>query len=618
MDTDTDTDKRDLDLVKLQRVNLFIQQLPYFDQIKRDAFQSFEKIKTNLTLSIACNELRPGFVRCTNQLIIYIHEFGLFFTKTDHLNLINLYLKVMLTPDIDFSIVDMCLNTLTELLHKYDKISRDELIIEWKPIYKLYLKIRKVNNFSAALSPENLDSNFCRFIKYARIYFHCDSINEIMAIIRPMFCPFDTSMSDAMERLKFFLPTLLYEHEIGTIFDGYLYELIHLWQTLNRRQLWECHLIPLMSRVAVDTIGHFNWNPFIPFIFSNILRGFGLPFGSKDSIVLGINNAITSASFNTSMSQQFMYSSDQIVAITKLIVAMIGTSNNASSDRNLCMDHIRFLFQALRSFYYPSNSGHWSSNIFIFLNSLPNQLIKRIKKQKREKLKWHSNITSQIQIITDDDITEFVNAMKDVTFTAIFSKSHHSHAKQAFQSLCFLRSDIMLPQLIDKIQSSFESLIEPHRYTSMLSCLVVAAREIATFNKRSTEQTQLQVIPLLCSVLPGLDPNDLNKFILTLHFLNNILSCVIVCDCTPAITLRNDLTDYERDLCYETAKFEDFVHELFRKVFSLIDLLASDTSNESSASAAAASTHFSLRNKSNSDENISQAFIIHTIKVIIF
>jgi hypothetical protein len=85
------------------------------------------------------------------------------------------------------------------------------------------------------------------------------------------------------------------------------------------------------------------------------LRGFGLPFGSKDSITLGISGS-TSASVNNNMSQMFVYSNDCVLTIASWIVSMIGCGEN----RDLCMDHIKKLFEALRSFYYPSNSGSWS------------------------------------------------------------------------------------------------------------------------------------------------------------------------------------------------------------------------------------------------------------------
>ena len=113
--------------------------------------------------------------------------------------------------------------------------------------------------------------------------------------------------------------------------------------------------------------------------------------------------------------------------------------------------------------------------MFAFLQNLPDRLIKRIKKERKDRTRWFDR-TNRDYYITDEEIAEFVNALKDVAFTAIFSKSNTTQAKKAFQFLTFLRGDIMLPPLISKIYESFQSLTEPHRYTSMLGCLVKVIR----------------------------------------------------------------------------------------------------------------------------------------------
>lgn len=173
--------------------------------------------------------------------------------------------------------------------------------------------------------------------------------------------------------------------------------------------------------------------------------------------------------------------------------------------------------------------------------------------------------TIEVNLIQDSDISSMVNCLKDIVLTAIFSKTHFNEAIKAFQYLCFLRSDIMLPPLLEKISTSFDVLIETHRYTSMLACLVSVPRELVSFNPMVRRQFQLDIVDLMCSVLPGIDVNDLNKFILTNQFLANVLSNVAVCNCVDAITVRTDLSEHEVELCLRTAKFEDFVHELLQK-----------------------------------------------------
>ena len=106
----------DPELERLQKVDGFVQQLPFFAKVKANAFASFEEIKANLAETLATNEYRPGLVHWTNRLVTFINEYGLFFTKEDHLKLINIYINLMLVPNLDLSVVDLCLGILNELL----------------------------------------------------------------------------------------------------------------------------------------------------------------------------------------------------------------------------------------------------------------------------------------------------------------------------------------------------------------------------------------------------------------------------------------------------------------------------------------------------------------------
>jgi proteasome activator subunit 4 len=174
--------------------------------------------------------------------------------------------------------------------------------------------------------------------------------------------------------------------------------------------------------------------------------------------------------------------------------------------------------------------------------------------------------TIEENLLHEEDTIKFVECLKDITLTAIFSKTHFNDAIKTFQYLTFLKADIMLPPLLDKIYDSFEILIEPHRYTSMLACLVSVPRELAIYSKDlMLHNHQHNLIQLFISILPGIDINDLNKFILTNQLLSNVIACIAVCDCSPAINIRNDLTQQEKELCLLTAKFEDFILELLKK-----------------------------------------------------
>src|ERR1700723_3813492 len=88
-------------------------------------------------------------------------------------------------------------------------------------------------------------------------------------------------------------------------------------------------------------------------------------------------------------------------------------------------------------------------------------------------------------------------------------------------------------RLIFRLFSSIDSVTEPHRFTSILNCLTRIAPQIV----RQTpcySQGQTYVLPLLMSVLPGIDLNDFEKTSVTLEFLETIFMLIPCVDCSSA------------------------------------------------------------------------------------
>jgi proteasome activator subunit 4 len=195
---------------EFQKMNQYIQHLPNNDTVILNANNEFLTIKENICKSILLNELRPGLVHWTSRLLSYLNEYGFYFNKSDHLNLIQIYTNLITTPKIDLLIVEQCLKMLTQLLKKPETLTHRDLVIEWRPLYELYLRIHRINDMSTELAPDNIEkSTFLNFIHYARIYFDKNATKEMLNEWRPLICPFDMSMNDAFERFNLFLPTVM-------------------------------------------------------------------------------------------------------------------------------------------------------------------------------------------------------------------------------------------------------------------------------------------------------------------------------------------------------------------------------------------------------------------------
>lgn len=68
------------------------------------------------------------------------------------------------------------------------------------------------------------------------------------------------------------------------------------------------------------------------------------------------------------------------------------------------------------------------------------------------------------------------------------------------------------------------------------------ARQIVLQTANFT-QGQTYVLPLLISVLPGIDSNDYHKTEVTFQFLHAMLNLIICVDCSSALQTRADLTE---------------------------------------------------------------------------
>ena len=163
--------------------------------------------------------------------------------------------------------------------------------------------------------------------------------------------------------------------------------------------------------------------------------------------------------------------------------------------------------------------------------------------------------------LTEQDITDFVNCVKEYAFISIFNKSYTEEAAKACHYLSILRPELIVPSIVEKFDililffmislysdsfcrhfSSIYSMAEPHRFTSIMTCLTHIARQIVQ-QTPNYSQGQVYVLPLLMSVLPGIDLNDHEKTLVTVEFLDTILMVITCVDCSSAVNSRNDLTE---------------------------------------------------------------------------
>ncbi|CAF4659701.1 unnamed protein product [Rotaria sp. Silwood1] len=516
----TDIDEIEIIEDSLQKPNIFNKYLPFYDSIKRQGYDLFDEIRENLSRIIQLRELRPGFSHWSSKLQRFMSHYGLYFTKTDHIKTINLYMSVLTIEDLDFSHVKTCFDMLYDLTRKTRLIARDDLIVDWRLLYK-WTKVILHNHdesYSLVSVPNEIENSLFYCIRGCRPYFSATATQEILDEFRPYLCPFDSAFSDTMRIFELFLPVHLPPNLHDQGFKLWLPEFLGIWESIYSNPAWELNMVNLFSLLAWCNIGYIDWEPWLSRIFTRILKSFSLPVG-KIQVSL----------------QQYHYS---MSSVTTWIVAMLG---NGSS----CLQHLQDLFTAIKSFYHPSNTGKFQQDLISFLSKLAQAFVDRVHLERKANPVWYFTPPESYRL-TEQNITDFVNCIKECAFIAIFTKAHLKEAAKACQYLSMLRPELIVPPIVEKLFSSIDSMSEPHRFTSIMTCLASIARQIVR-QAPYFSQGQTYVIPLLMAVLPGIDSNDFKKTAVTFQFLNAILMLVTCVDCSSAVHTRNDLTEMVRE-----------------------------------------------------------------------
>ncbi|XP_024887172.1 proteasome activator complex subunit 4B-like [Temnothorax curvispinosus] len=83
----------------------------------------------------------------------------------------------------------------------------------------------------------------------------------------------------------------------------------------------------------------------------------------------------------------------------------------------------------------------------------------------------------------------------------------------------------------------------------------------------------MHVLPLLFSLLPGIDPNDVGKTFATFRLISVYATLIPIVDSSRSTAV---MTEEERIVCEATSRFEDFILQFLDRVFMFIDSSSSE------------------------------------------
>uniref|UniRef100_A0A8C8M8K3 Uncharacterized protein n=1 Tax=Oncorhynchus tshawytscha TaxID=74940 RepID=A0A8C8M8K3_ONCTS len=534
-----------------QKDIVYNKLLPYADILDEESNDLLGKIKGNLGRAVQLREIWPGVLFWTRKLSTYMRLYGRKFSKEDHVLFIQLLYELITIDKLEISMMQGLARLLINLLKKRELLSREDLELPWRPLYELqdrilyskteHLGLNWFPKYAPLLFYHSVENVLKTLVRSCRPYFPETATQEMLEEWRPLLCPFDVTMQRAIGYFELFLPTTLPPELHHKGFKNF-----ERFANLFLNECFPQHLVNLFARLANDNIGYIDWDPYIPKIFTRILRSLNLPVGTSQMLV-----------------PRYLTNAYDVGHVVLWVSALLGGPSKQAQAQ------LSGLFNSITSFFHPSNHGRWLMKLMKLLQRLPASVVRRLHRERYRKPTWLTPVPDSHKM-TEADITAFVESMMQPVLLAMFSKTGSLDAAQALQNLALMRPELVIPPVLEKTYPAMETLTEPHQLTATLSCMIGVARSLVSGGQRFPEGPT-HMLPLLMRALPGVDPNDFSKCMITFQFIATFATLVPLVDCSSAVHERSDLTEVEREMCSASAEFEDFVLQFMDRCFALID-----------------------------------------------
>lgn len=545
IDFEDDDDNKLTSTSHLQSENPYNKLLPY--DISLESYQHLTRIKANLAKAIQCDQYT--IFSWLAEFERYLDLYGLAFTKEDHIHFINLFYELLVTTN-DLQLIVYVSKCITWLLRKRYLITRDDLTLQWKPLYELYEKsiYNNLEPLGLKYSPENLEASLRGVICLSNPYFALEATQEMLDEWRPMLCLYDSASQKATIYMTLFLPTTLPPQYHDSGYKLWFDEVMQIWLNCRPSFRMDTSFTCLLHRLSYDCLGYIDWEPYIARIFTHF----------KSCLNLNGMSSSRRGADRTDIHPGIYW-----------IVCMLGGGSS-------CQRHVSMLFKAIESFYHPSNTDRrWQGRLQQFLYKLPACFISRVYRERYKKQTWTGTVPDSHKL-TDNDITEFVQSMVPIVLISMFNHSGVSCAASAFKDLALLRPELVIPPLLERLYGSYETLTEPHRFVSSINCMAAVVPALVKPCKYYPDGPS-HVVPLLLNSLPGIDANDMRKTLAVLRFISTLASYIELKDYTHLVDTNDRLSIEQQELCLATSQFEDFVTQFLDKCFVLIENSASAT-----------------------------------------
>lgn len=518
-----------------QKTFKYRQYLPYQTESYQDSLAHLDHIISNLYVSIKGDDLKgvlgnstaTALVHWTRELRSWLElKFEMPFDT--RVRLVRLYFALSVAG-ADGNAIDKFVNmflTLCKDDHFQNTVTPDQLNLDWDLLTTELKKLSFPHYSTYDGSITKAFSALSRLARLAREFIPPEKTASVLEAILPCFAISKASVShNALTLLGTLIPCVPSgEHRdvnapLPPLLPQQLWPtFFHLWSLQTRSAMYDYLALDLISSLVTDSI----FSKYVPYsrygpltqeqlsvCFTAILRLWEVPVSYVGSPYVSSSETVSTKSEKDRRNR-----CARPIAFL-LIYSLAGDESLQSGG---VMDNIEGLIHAVETFCHPSNNGPWTRNILHTVELLLELFV----------LRWNMQISGESKVPKDRYLTEnvkrrFVLALRNVTFMGIHSKSASvvSSSLEALQGLAYLAPDLILPRLLKEVYPSLRGLVETHRTISSLKALTILTRIIAKHPRYAIHLTTL-----LQLAIPGIDPNDLNKTVQSLAFIQAVASNV--------------------------------------------------------------------------------------------
>ncbi|PGH07268.1 hypothetical protein AJ80_08028 [Polytolypa hystricis UAMH7299] len=582
----------------------YFQYLPYKVEDEPKRQRSLEEILEHLYIAVKSGDFSPGAVHWTRELRGWL---SLKFdpTREQRIKLVKLYYDLSLAQGIDPTVSERFASMfmlLTKRKHYLRPVK--DLILDWKPLYR-EIKVFVLPSQSGLVHSVNLKRNIKTLVKlcaFSQLYF---DPAEVPAMLEEFLPHFTTSFTEGafvvVGLLNLFVPTAPGPEVREDLRpQNYLPTYFHLWSLVNRSRTFDVNFLDILSRLARDHLPA-SYIPFSEYgiytaeqtslIFTAILRLLEIPVGqatSTYSALVDLSSGLGIMLDRDSRKHPVAHN------IARWVVMSLSPACLESKDSIL--SHLEGLIQAVETFFHPSNAGAWSRTLSQLVWYLSDFFVMR----------WDRERSGEMDVPPERRLNDalkrrFVLCLREVIFMGIYSKSGTAmnYSLSTLQSLAYLEPSLILPGALQRIYPSMQGLVEVHRTTSSLRSLQALSRVIVR-----TKGFRCHITTLLGLALPGIDPNDLEKSLYSLFFIQAVCYNIPFQDLTQGcedvsgnmlamqwitgelermeeegasvqMNYDTDLTDKDEELILRssTTGFGEFLISFLGRVFTLLENL---------------------------------------------